>query len=58
MVKFPEASQRLFRNVFVCRRCKTKQRASPQKALKRLLTCKKCGCRAFRAMRKGKKVAK
>lgn len=58
MVKFPEASQRMFKNVFVCRRCKTKQKASPQKIIKRMVACKKCGCRALRPMRKGKKLAK
>ncbi|MBS3145093.1 hypothetical protein J4208_05930 [Candidatus Woesearchaeota archaeon] len=58
MVKFTEASQRMFKNVFVCRRCKTKQRATSQKVIKRLVSCKKCGCRALRPMRKGKKAAK
>ena len=35
MVKFPEAHARLYKNMFVCRKCKTKQRAQPQKVLQK-----------------------
>src|SRR3990167_8545832 len=35
MVKFPEAQARLYRNIFVFRKCKTRQRAQPQKVLKK-----------------------
>ena len=55
MVKFPEATKRLFGNVFVCRKCKSKIRASYQKILSKTLTCKKCGCKSYRSI---KKVAK
>jgi len=54
MAKFPEASARLFKNVFVCKRCKTKQRTSIQKILQGKIACKKCGSKAFRAIKKGK----
>lgn len=54
MVKFPEATARLFKNVFVCRKCKTKQKASIQKVLKKQIACKKCGCKSLRPIKKGK----
>ena len=54
MVKFPEAAQRMFANVFVCRKCKTKQKAPIQKILKRQHACKKCGCKYLRPIKKGK----
>ena len=54
MVKSPEASQRLFHNVFVCRKCKTKQRTTMQRILQGKVKCKKCGGKAFRAIKKGK----
>jgi len=56
MVKIPEAAARLFGNVFVCRKCKHKQRANPQKILARKIVCRKCGSRAFRPKRKEKKA--
>ena len=58
MVKFPEATQRLFKNVFICRRCKTKVRSLPQKIIKKELSCKRCGCKVFRPLRKIKAVGK
>ncbi|MBI2670514.1 hypothetical protein HYX18_00840 [Candidatus Woesearchaeota archaeon] len=54
MVKSPEATARLFKNVFVCRKCKTKQRTTMQRILQRKVKCKNCGGRAFRAIKKGK----
>ncbi|AJF61708.1 TPA: 50S ribosomal protein L40e [Candidatus Woesearchaeota archaeon] len=52
MVKFPEADARIFRGVFVCRKCKTKTRTSNLKVLAGKVTCKKCGGHAFRPLRK------
>ena len=52
MVKFPEAQQRLFTNVYVCRSCKTKMKSTPLKVNKKKLVCKNCGKRAFRPIRK------
>jgi hypothetical protein len=52
MVKFPEAEKRLYRNVFVCRKCKTKTRAPNLKILSGKISCKKCGRTVFRPVRK------
>jgi len=50
--KIPEAQNRLFKNVFVCKKCQTKIRAEPQKILKGKIKCRKCKKRAFRPLRK------
>jgi len=52
MVRFPEATKRLFENVFVCKKCKSKIRSSYQKILSKSIVCKKCKCRTFRAIKK------
>ncbi|MEK6841410.1 MAG: 50S ribosomal protein L40e [Nanoarchaeota archaeon] len=52
MVKFPEASARLFHNIFVCKRCKTKMRSRPIKVIQKKLVCRKCGSKNFRVIRK------
>ncbi|MCK4647811.1 hypothetical protein KAT24_02690 [Candidatus Pacearchaeota archaeon] len=52
MAKIQEASNRLFKNVFVCKKCKTKIRAEPQKILRGKVKCRKCGKIAFRPLRK------
>ena len=52
MVRFPEADARRFRGVFVCRRCKTKMRVSNVKVIEGKVSCKKCGGRALRAVKK------
>ncbi|MBS3143371.1 hypothetical protein J4446_00630 [Candidatus Woesearchaeota archaeon] len=52
MVKFPEANERLYKNMFVCRKCKTKQRAQPQKIIQKKVSCRKCGSKALRPVRK------
>jgi len=54
MAKFKEATERLHKNVFVCKKCKTKQRTNMQKILQGKITCKKCGSKAFRAIKKAK----
>jgi len=54
MVKFPEATARIFRNVFVCRRCKTKIRAPISKILQRKVSCRRCGSKALRPIKKSK----
>jgi len=53
MVKFPEASRRLFHNVYICKSCNTKMRSIPKKINLKVLVCKKCGKRNFRPIRKG-----
>ncbi len=52
MGKIPEAMNRLFKNVFVCKACKSKMKVSPQKVLVGKAKCRKCGKRAFRPLRK------
>ena len=52
MAKIPEAQARLYRNVFVCKKCKTKVRAPNIKILQGKVKCRRCGSKAFRAVRK------
>lgn len=52
MVKFPEADARIFRNIFVCKKCKTKIRASNMKVIQGKVSCRNCGSKALRAVRK------
>ena len=52
MAKFPEAEARLFKNVFICRKCKSKVTTSNLKIIAGKVTCKKCGSHAFRPLRK------
>jgi len=52
MVKFEEAQNRLYKNMYVCRKCKSKQRAQPQKVLAKRVSCRKCGSKALRPVRK------
>ncbi|MCX6746889.1 MAG: hypothetical protein NTU63_02010 [Candidatus Pacearchaeota archaeon] len=52
MAKIIEASNRLYKNVFVCRNCKTKIKSDPQKILKGKVRCRKCKRNAFRPLRK------
>ena len=52
MAKIPEAQNRLFKNVFVCKNCHSKIRSDPQKILKGKAKCRKCGKKAFRPLKK------
>ncbi|MBS3133786.1 hypothetical protein J4214_00975 [Candidatus Woesearchaeota archaeon] len=52
MAKFPEAMNRIMRNVFVCKKCKTRNRSMPVKILSGKVKCRSCGRKAFRAVRK------
>lgn len=54
MAKIQEATDRLFLNVFVCKRCKTKIRAQSTKVIEKKVSCRKCGGKNFRAIKKGK----
>jgi len=53
---FPEAVQRLYLRVFVCRKCKSKIRADYTKVREGKVKCRKCGSKALRPKRKEKKV--
>ncbi len=52
MAKFQEALDRLFKRVYVCRKCKTKIRALPQKVLLKKVKCRRCESKALRIKRK------
>ena len=52
MAKIPEAMNRLFKNVFVCKNCQSKKKADQLKILEGKVKCRKCGKRAFRPLKK------
>ncbi len=52
MVIFPEANARLFKNVFVCKKCKSKIKAQNLKVLAGKVKCRKCGDHALRVVRR------
>jgi ribosomal protein L40E len=52
LVKFPEADARIFKNTFVCRRCKTKVKTTAMQVRAGKISCRKCGARALRVIRK------
>ncbi|MAF51141.1 MAG: 50S ribosomal protein L40e [Nanoarchaeota archaeon] len=54
MAKFPEAAARLFHNVFVCKKCKSKRKGDIRKVLDKKITCRKCGGTAFRSIKSKK----
>lgn len=52
MVKFPEAQVRMYKNVFVCRNCKSKIRSDNMKVIAKAVKCRKCNSKALRPVRK------
>ena len=52
MAKFKEAEARMFRNIFVCRKCKSKIRTNNMKVLQGKVSCRKCKSKALRTVRK------
>lgn len=52
MAKIPAAQARLYKNIFVCKKCKSKIRADPRKIIEGKVRCRKCGKSAFRAIKK------
>ncbi|MBI4451643.1 hypothetical protein HY642_06735 [Candidatus Woesearchaeota archaeon] len=52
MVRFPEAAERLFRNKFVCRRCKAVVKSPNMKIIQGKVSCRGCGYDKFKAKRK------
>jgi ribosomal protein L40E len=52
MVKFPEANARLFGNIYVCRKCKSKLRTSSAKVRAGKVRCRKCHSGYLRPVRK------
>ncbi|MGE0793028.1 MAG: 50S ribosomal protein L40e [Candidatus Woesearchaeota archaeon] len=51
MAKFPEANARLFKNIFICKKCKSRIRAPQMKVLQGKISCRKCASRALRVVR-------
>ncbi|PIN99735.1 50S ribosomal protein L40e [archaeon CG10_big_fil_rev_8_21_14_0_10_43_11] len=52
--KFPEAETRLLKNVYVCRKCKSKIRTTYAKVKARLAKCRSCGSKQLRPKNKVK----
>lgn len=52
MAKIPEAQNRLFKNIFICKNCSSKIRAEPLKVLGGKVKCRKCKKKAFRPIKK------
>ena len=52
MAKFPEAEARMFKNIFICRKCKAKIRAPSMKVRLGKVSCRKCNSKALRTIKK------
>jgi len=52
MAKFPEAEARLFKDRFVCRRCKSVMNIASLKVAQGAAVCRKCKYKKFKAKRK------
>ena len=52
MVKLAAAQARLFKNVFICKKCGVKLRVEPKKILEGKVSCRRCKKKVFRAMKK------
>ena len=52
MAKIPEAMNRLYKDVFICKNCKTKIRSEAKRVISGKVRCRKCKGRAFRAVKK------
>ena len=52
MVKFPEAEARIINQVFVCKKCKSKIKASNMKVILGKVKCRKCSSKKLRPARK------
>ncbi len=52
MARIPEAEARLFKDKFICKKCKTAMKVPVLKVLEGKVTCRKCKSRALRPARK------
>jgi len=52
MAKIPAAQARLFKNIFVCKVCKSKIRTEPIRVITGKVRCRKCKSSALRPIRK------
>lgn len=55
MGTFPEAEARLFKNIYVCRKCESKVRVPINKVLSGMAVCRKCKSKAVRPVRRKSK---
>jgi formylmethanofuran dehydrogenase subunit E len=53
MAKILAAQNRLFKNVFLCKRCGTKVKVEAKKIIDGKISCRKCKGKSFRAIKKG-----
>lgn len=51
MAKFEAAVGRLFRRVFVCKKCKAKVKTDTVRVLARAVKCRKCNGKDFRVIK-------
>ncbi|MCK9596883.1 hypothetical protein M0R19_06865 [Candidatus Pacearchaeota archaeon] len=58
MAKIIEATNRMFKNAFVCKNCHSRVRATPDKVLKGKVKCRKCKKTAFRPQKTKDKAGK
>lgn len=52
MAKIAVAQNRLFKNVFLCKKCGAKIRVEPKKILESKVQCRRCKSKKFRAIKK------
>jgi formylmethanofuran dehydrogenase subunit E len=52
MAKILAAQARLFKNIFVCKECKSKIRAEPIRVINGKVKCRKCKSKKLRPIRK------
>ena len=52
MAKFPEAEARLFKRKFACKKCKSVIKTSNLLVQEQKVSCRKCGSKDLRALRK------
>ena len=52
MAKIPAAQARLFKNIFVCKECKSKIRTEPIRVINGTVRCRKCNSNKLRPIRK------
>ena len=51
MVKFEATQNRLFKRIFVCKKCKTKIRTDIMRVIAGKVKCRNCQSKAFRPIR-------
>ena len=52
MAKIPEADSRMYKDIFVCRKCKSKIRTDNMKVTLGKVKCRKCDSKSLRPVRK------